>query len=183
MRRQGKPNRAQRFQESARAFAVSDSNRAPEAPGGCTGRGAGIAFCRRRCVASRRQIAHRLGARSGNHTASFELYDIKKSSVRATRPTTWTAYTFTHLIKPDSDAAFSCLVTFRRGDPAYPLVACERGDIHPYILYARIRFDCFSQICRHLVHGAPFDLLPLRILYRLILVVFCIIAFFLLEVF
>ena len=77
--------------------------------------------------------------------------------MRTPRPTTRSAYTFTHLVHTDNNTPFSGFGFFRRNHPTDPLIPRKRCDIRPQMLRMKIGIDCFFKIRREFVHEKFFQ--------------------------
>ena len=77
--------------------------------------------------------------------------------MNAACPTTGSAHSFFELRAYPLDMLPSCF-RFLDGDgPAYPFVACERGEIFPRRQRSRVSGENFLQIRRHLMHRTVGD--------------------------
>lgn len=73
--------------------------------------------------------------------------------MRAARPAARTAHTSRKLREPFLDPDISRLRFLAGGDPAYPLVACQRSDVLPHSKCGRSRKKCHPPIRWQGVHG------------------------------
>lgn len=85
------------------------------------------------------------------HSAVFFLFSVSYS-MDAPGPATGTAFAVSELRVRPFDSATSCLDKFGALNPAYPLIASERGDVVPCGQRHGVVRQCFLQIRRHLVY-------------------------------
>ncbi len=75
------------------------------------------------------------------------------SAVRAAWPTAWPSHSSKHLIDADLDAALPSFFLLGRGNPADPLVSCQRRYIRPHLLDGGIGSDGGAKVRWQLMDG------------------------------
>lgn len=83
---------------------------------------------------------------------------VRPSSVRASRPTAWSAHSPAHLVDADLDATPPGFFLPGRCDPTDPLIARQRSNVAPELPRRDVGLDGLPEVTGQLVHRATRDL-------------------------